>query len=525
MPGEAPRGHETSGVRRLSAMRRSILLAALAAAVLAAPWGAAQSVPGSSPLGLATDAGRALYAEGHRAVIDFRLADARAAFAELGALEPASPAAAYGLETAALYQALMLEREPYLGRFYALNDSLTDLVDALPDAPDAELMRATARLHRALAFGRQERYTQAGRAFRSACGRFKGLARTGDRHPDADFGDGLCQIVAGSIPREYRWLAKLLGFSGTVQDGLAALERAATGGPFELEAAATFALADASLNERRADAQARFAEVAAGFPASPLVGYLDGFLALSDRRGEDAEAALRRALASLDAPGVDDVPFVRATLGLALFRLDAFDEAGTHLNEFVRGYRGKALVAQSTLLAGLAAEMEGDRRRAESTYRRVRALRDYDSDESAVREAKERLDAPMTASERTLLLGANAFDSGRYARAVEVLQPIVTDDGLPQEDRAEAAYRTGRAYQALEAWDRALAHFRLAIDRPGDPLAKWGPWSLYHTGEVYEARGDAAQARAAYEEALENEEPFDYRKSLEQRARAALERL
>ena len=510
-------------------MRYLILLAALAALTVSHGVSAQATPPerdaSSKLLNIQTEAGAALYASGLSATIDFRLAEARDLYRQLGALEPESPAAAYGLQRVALSQALIMEREPYLGRFYTLNDSLAELADALPDSPDAEVLRGTARLHRALAFGRQERYTQAGRAFRSACGRFKKLHRTSIPNPDAAFGDGLCQIVAGSIPREYRWLGKLLGFTGTVQDGLAALETAASGGPFELEAAVAFAIADASLNERRADAQARFAEVAARYPASPLVGYLEGFLALSDRRAPDAEVALRRALAALDQPGVESVPFVQASLGLALFRLDKFEEAATHLDDFVRGYRGKALVAQSTLLSGLAWEMSGDRRRAEATYGRVRALRDYDSDESAVREAKERIEAPLTPSQRTLLLGANAFDSGRYERAVEVLQPIVTDAELPQKERAEAAYRTGRSYQALEEWDRALSHFRLAADRPGDPLAKWGPWSLYHMGEVHEAQGNLSEAREAYEASLDNDEAFDYRKSLEQRARAALERL
>ncbi len=92
-------------------------------------------------------------------------------------------------------------------------------------------------------------------------------------------------------------------------------------------------------------------------------------------------------------------------------------------------------------------------------------------------------------------------------------------------ERAEAAYRTGSALQSLERWDEALGYFRLARDRPGDPLAKWGPWSEYHLGEVHEALGETAEARAAYRRVLDNEAEFDYHKALEQRTRTALERL
>ena len=131
----------------------------------------------------------------------------------------------------------------------------------------------------------------------------------------------------------------------------------------------------------------------------------------------------------------------------------------------------------------------------------------------------------MTDAERALVRGGAAYDAGDYDQAVRELQPIVTGGDLPPVVRAEAAYRTGRARQAQENWPDALRHFQLAIDRPGDPLAKWGPWSVYHTGEVHEAQGDVGRAQEAYRRALDNEEEFDYHKALEQRVRAALERI
>ncbi|MDT0630492.1 tetratricopeptide repeat protein [Rubrivirga litoralis] len=485
--------------------------------------GAALGAAERAALGIETDAGAALYAQGRADALAFRLDDARRAFRRLGELEPRSTAGAYGLESAALWASLAAEDDAALDRFYVLNDSLADLADRA-STPAGRLAAATARLHRAIAMGRQERYARAGLAFRDACGRFRDLdAAVG---PDADFGRGVCEVAAGAIPRQYRFLARLLGFSGSVAGGLERLDAAGRGGgALAAESVIGLAISDATLNERRGGGVARVEALADAHPDSPLVAYLEGYLLLLDRRAEDAEAAFRRARAALDAPGVTDIPLVDANLGVALFRQDRFDEARELLEAFVRTYRGPSLVAQSTLMAGIAAEMSGDRRGAEALYRRVRARRDYDSDVSAEREAERRLEAPMTASERALLLGQNAFDAGRYEDAVRVLQPIVTGADLPALDRAEAAYRTGRAYQATEQWADALRHFKLAIDNPGDPLAKWGPWALYHTGEVYEAEGQTAEAREAYEGVLDNETEFDYHKSLEQRTRAALERL
>ena len=508
-------------------MRALVLLLCLTATAGAqpAPGGAEApahplSAEARAALGLATEAGAALYAEATADALAFRHGDARAGFRALAEIEPGSAASAYGLESVALWRALVTEGDDAFDRFYALNDSLQALADGL-EAPEGRLLGATAKLHRALAFGRQERYTRAGNSFREACGRFDGLEA-----PDALFGQGVCEVAAGSVPRAYRWLARLFGFSGSVAGGLAKLDAAAdAGGALAVDAVVGLAIADATLNERRAGSVDRLAALAEARPDSPALAYLAGYHLLLDRRAAEAEAALRRAERGLEAPGAAPIPFVEAHLGMALFRQGRFEEALPYLEGYARTFRGRALKAQTTLHAGLAYELLGDRRRAEGLYRRVRADRDYDTDLAAEREAERRLEAPMTASDRALVVGGAAYDGGDYDGAVRLLQPVVTGADLPAVERAEAAYRTGRARQAQERWDDALRHFRLAADRPGDPLAKWGPWSVYHMAEVHEARGDLDAAAAAYREVLENEDEFDYHKSLEQRTRAALERI
>ena len=70
-----------------------------------------------------------------------------------------------------------------------------------------------------------------------------------------------------------------------------------------------------------------------------------------------------------------------------------------------------------------------------------------------------------------------------------------------------------------------VAQLRRKLKLPGDVLAKWGPWSQYHIGEVYEEQGNRDEARRAYRAALDYEEEFDYHKAQEQRARTALGRL
>lgn len=505
-----------------------ILALVLALACAASGRAQASTVPLSdearSTLGIGTEAEAARYAEGRAAALAFRLDDALAAFQTLA--DDGALAGVYGLETTALWRALMTEEDDHYDRFYALNDSLTALAETHPEADLVTSTVAIAKLHRALAMGRQERYARAGASFKDACGLYRRLTDRPDPSPDALFGQGVCEVAAGAVPRKYRWLARLFGFRGSVASGLAKLEAAAEGdGAHAVEATIGLAISDATLNERRAGSVDRLAALAERHPDSPPLAYLAGYHLDLDRRAAEAEAAFRRAQATLDGDDVQPMPTVQGHLGIVLFRQDRFDEAVPLLEDYVRTFRGRALKATAQLYAGLAREMLGDRRRAEAHYRRVRAARDYDADLSAAREAEQRLAAPMTEADRALLLGQTAYDSGRYREAIARLQPVLTDGALPEAQRAEAAYRSGRAYQALGEGAEALRHFQLAITRPGDPLAKWGPWSLYHAGEVHEAAGDTEAARRHYERVLDNEAEFDYHKSLEQRTRTALERL
>jgi len=282
---------------------------------------------------------------------------------------------------------------------------------------------------------------------------------------------------------------------------------------------------DLTINESRAGGMRKLQSAQARNPDSPPLQYMLAFALLSERRPVEAERLLRRAEAATSRPGVYPIPYIDYFLGDALFRQNRFDESASRFEAFLRRFPGQALKAQAALLAGLSREMSGNRAAAVRHYESISVREDYDSDASARREADVLLRRPMTQRQKALLLGRNAFDGGRYNEAVSAVQGVLTDGQAPAVERAEAAYRSGRAYQALEEWQEALRHFQFAVSNPGDPLAKWGPWSQFYMGDVHAASGDRDAARLAYQTALANQEPFEYHKGLEQRARAALQQL
>ncbi len=497
------------------------LLLALAAPALAEQIG---NDPG--PMLVRSAEGLALLDEGRAQMTAFRLDAAEDTFERLDGFDDARPAARLHLAKIALWRAMVLEQDALYDQFFERSDALLDVLEETPDSPWRTHFRAETELHRAIIHAKKTEYTRAALALRQAYNHFE---QNVEEHPtfyESTWGMGLCHTTVGLVPSSFRWVLKLLGFRGTVQQGLSEMAVSAERSRYYAdEAALVFALTDQIVNESKRDGLAKLEAVHARNPNSPIVGYIRSLSLLGQRRAADAERQLRATSRQLDAPGVFPIPYVDYYLGEALFRQDDFEAAARYFQRYLRTFSGEALVAQANLHAGLALEMTGRRAEALPFYRRVRVREDFDSDADARREADARLAAPLSAREKTLLLGANAFDSGRYREAVRTLQPIFGDGAASEVERAEAAYRTGRAYHLLGEAREALRHYGLAVSNPGDPLARWGPWAQLYTGEVYEAEGDRAAARAAFEHALANDDPFAYHKALEQRAKAALDRL
>ena len=493
---------------------------------LAAPSVAVPSLADPGPMLVGTERGVALLDEGRGQMLAFRLDKAEATFERLADESGGALAARFHLAKIALWKAMILEQDDLYDRFFERNDAVLTLLGEAPDSPWATQFRAEAEFQRAIIHAKQTDYTRAALALRQAYNHYE---RNIEDHPDfyeSYAGMGLCHVAVGLVPKSFRWMLRLLGFSGTVGEGMEEMEVAAKRSRYyREEAAAYFAFTDQVVNESKEDGLRYLAALDRQHPGSPVVSYVYGLGLLNERRADEAEAVLRRAQRQLDAPGTFTMPYVTYFLADALFAQNAFEESARTFRRFLDTFPGEALVAQANLHTGLALEMSGRRAEALPFYKRIRVRDDYDSDAAARKEAAERLAGPMTMHERALLLGRNAFDAGRYREAITLLQPVLGDQRAPAEQRAEAAYRSGRAYHVLEEGREALRHYQFAVDNPGDPLAKWGAWGQFYIGEVHEMQGDRDAARAAYRRALDYEGDFAYHKALEQRAKAALARL
>jgi tetratricopeptide (TPR) repeat protein len=177
------------------------------------------------------------------------------------------------------------------------------------------------------------------------------------------------------------------------------------------------------------------------------------------------------------------------------------------------------------LYLGLAYEMLDRRNDALEAYRLVQATRELDADVVSNRWATRLIEHAMSPLERQLLRGANAYDAGNYREAQDLLVAVSEENGASKSIRSEAAYRLGRLYQATDKPDLALESYAEAVRLRNEGPQRWAPWSEYHIGEIHAERGNAVEARAAFERALSYDGEYDYYQALESSARHAMTRL
>ena len=478
------------------------------------------------PMLLEATASQALLEEGRRELVGFRLSEAEATFGELARRPDGGAAAYYHLAQVSLLRAMIAGDEAHFDAFHDHSERLEELLGDAPASRWRTYLEAEMNLQRALVAIKEERFTKAAWAGRGAYKRFEEAAAGAEAFYEPYKGLGLLHLSLASVPSAYRRLLRFFGYGGTVEGGVRELKLAAEKSRYNQEEARIYlAIADVLFLDDREGGLERMAALHEAHPESPFFAHLYGFMLLSNRRAAEAERVLRRVAAWNEEPGAFPIAYADYFLATALFKQNRFAEAERHYRRYLEGHEGPALRAAAQLGLGQALEMQGQRAEAVRHYRRVEAARVSDTDEAAERWADRLERAPMTPHERRLLEGQNAFDAGHSEEAEAVMTSLYGNASVGEDVRGAAAFYLGRVYHARGAHSLAIPYYRYAYEHPGRPGQGRAPWSLFHTAEIYVARGQTELARRTFEAALGYGDAFDFRTALEQRTKIALERL
>lgn len=334
---------------------------------------------------------------------------------------------------------------------------------------------------------------------------------------------GAMQTVIGTVPDGYKWVTNILGMTGTISKGMSLLQSFAVDGNgdgslFREEAWLYYAFMKFYIENKPEEAMHFITTRGMDMKNNRLYALALAYLAVNGQMS----AYGMKVLDGLDTDGeYVDMPVVDFEMGVMKLNHLETGEAISHLERFLKDFKGKFYVKDALLRLSWAYYLEGNMAAAQK-YRQLiltRGNAQADADKAALREARS-----GTWPDKELLRARLLSDGGYFQEALKTLSGLRAEDFPAMADKIEYAYRLARVHDELGDGEQAIALYgvtiRLGASRPEYYAAR----SALQLGYIYEKRGDKSRAIAAFRQCLGMEE-IEYKSSLDQKAKAGINRL
>lgn len=332
---------------------------------------------------------------------------------------------------------------------------------------------------------------------------------------------GAMQVVAGTIPDGYKWLSSLLGIKGTLSAGMQQLEHFLSSNDpwaalFHDEAVFYYLYLKFYIENKHAEVFSFIRQNKLDVVHNYLYAYLAANLSINNQQAADAEQIIR---GRSDSPGYMEMPVWDLEMGyVRLFHLEP--DAHVYLERYTHNFKGKFYIKDALQKISWSYYLQGDMAKAEAF--RQETLRkggtDADADKQALKEAKS-----GRWPDKTLLKARLLCDGGYYGEALPLLQGKTGAELRLPEEKCELAYRMGRIYDGLGRWNEALSAYQTTIRIGAEMKEYFAARAALQAGYICEQRGDKTGAINFFEKCLSLKD-HDYKNSLDQRAKAGIER-
>lgn len=338
---------------------------------------------------------------------------------------------------------------------------------------------------------------------------------------------GLQEAVVGALPRNYRWLASVLGVYGNVRAGTAKLQRFVAlhdaRDPLYDEAVLYYLYARFYLLSEQQQVWDFLCSDGFSDKGNLLRSFVKANIALDFRKADSAVAVLDRAADNADYGAY---PIFEHQMGMALLaRCDT--NCVTHFNLYLQHNKSDLYVKDSWQKMAFAWYVWGRQGMAQYCKEQIaqHGLRHIDADKQAARFAEQ-----GSWPNRMLLMVRLLTDGGYTTQALGQIEKMRPAD-LRAADRAEYHYRKGRIYEELAQMHAAHMSNTQALDEYRKCIQVREAWqdqfaarAALQRGRIFERLSMADEAIESYRECLDLPQ-HDFQNSIDQQAKAGLNRI
>lgn len=330
------------------------------------------------------------------------------------------------------------------------------------------------------------------------------------------FMSGILNVTMGSLPKRYKVMARLLGYTGDVATGIEEMHRSTQTEQtpyvgFKKKFVFAYGYTRTVLFE--SDTMQVW-DLDSTYKTSPLLLYIQA--RMYTNRGQNEQIITLLQSDTLE----NRYPFVYLNYMLGKAKLNRLDEdADVPFKKFLNEFNGQNAVKAANRYLSWFYFLKGDKRLAQVYRTKVfeEGQTSVGTDQMAV------FDAKLDYHEQ-LIKARLYFDGGYYRQALQQLN--LDEKDLKTDDlKMEYHYRHGRILQKLEQDSQAIEAFEKVFDF-NDSNAKrlFAANAALQLGTLYEENGLPKKAIAFYKRAIGYED-FPFEDGTQQKAKAGLQRV
>jgi hypothetical protein len=399
-------------------------------------------------------------------------------------------------------------------------------LDKLDDGPDSSpfynYCRAIVLIQKAcveIKFG--ERWS-AGWDFRKAFGLIKDNRKKFPSFVPNNMLYGPMQVVAGTIPDGYKWIAGLFGIKGSISKGMTLMQDVINSNDgwaklFANEAAFYYCYITFYIQNQPDKVFQFISQRKLDLVNNHLLAYMAANLAINNKMNEYARSIIQNRN---NSSAYMQTPLWNFELAYVQLRHLELAEATKNYEYFLAHFKGKFYVKDACEKLSWCYYLQGNSVAANNARQMIlkRGNTDTDADKEANKNAKSgRWPKPV-------LLRARVLNDGGYnEQAIAFLKTKDAGDFTDALDKLECTYRTGRIYDDMNHDDSAIKYYQSAIALGINRTEYYASRAALQLGMIYEKKGNNQLAVQYYKKCLDMPN-HDYKDSMDQKAKSGIAR-
>lgn len=330
---------------------------------------------------------------------------------------------------------------------------------------------------------------------------------------------GSQEALISTIPNGYKWVSNLLGMHGEMKNGIGNLRLYlySNESAFREEACFYYVYLKTYLENDVEGAYKFIQDANLDIKNNQLFAFMAANIALNNKNAMQTESIL---LARTKSKEYMNFPMLDYEMGCAKLRQLDFS-ASTYFLNFLKEYKGHFYVKDSYHQLALAEYLKGNHDAAKIYLKKIisNGKTESDADKQAQKFAKQGIFPNVEILKARLL-----NDGGNNQSSLKICLELEKSNTLSTNDILELNYRMARVYDDLSKFDEAIKYYKKTIALGSKSTEYYAARAALQCGFIYANRKNVVEAKRYFQLVLDLDD-HDYKNSLDQRAKSALNRL